>query len=78
MERAGAGAARSPSPRASPGQLQTLTIYPDSYGCAFAQVLPTGAGTGTYTVSVANASNGIPAGTSYGTPVVRGQRHRLA
>jgi len=51
-----------------PGQLQALTIYPDSYGCAFAQVLPTGAGTGTYTVSVANASSGIPAGTSYGTP----------
>jgi hypothetical protein len=50
------------------GQLQTLTIYPDSYGCAFAQVLPTGAGTGTYTVSVANASSGTPAGSTYGTP----------
>ncbi len=50
------------------GQLQSLTIYPDSYGCAFAQVLPTGTGTGTYTVSVANASSGTPSGTTYGTP----------
>ncbi len=50
------------------GQLQSLTIYPDSYGCAFAQVLPTGAGTGTYTVSVANASSGVPAGSTYGSP----------
>ncbi len=47
--------------------LQNLTIYPDSYGCAFAQVLPTSAGT-SYTVSVGNASSGIPAGSSYGTP----------
>jgi hypothetical protein len=50
------------------GQLQTLTIYPDSYGCAFAQVLPTGPGTGTYTVSVANASSGTPPGSTYGSP----------
>ncbi|HEX7444203.1 MAG TPA: hypothetical protein VF320_09965 [Acidimicrobiales bacterium] len=47
--------------------LQTLTIYPDNYGCAFAQVLPTTAGTA-YTVSVANASSGIPSGTTYGSP----------
>lgn len=50
------------------GQLQSLTIYPDSYGCAFAQVLPTGPGTGTYTVSVANGQSGIPAGSTYGSP----------
>jgi Tfp pilus assembly protein PilV len=42
---------------------ENLTIYPDQNGCAFAQVLP-----GNYTVSVANATNGTPAGTSYGTP----------
>jgi hypothetical protein len=42
---------------------QNLTIYPDQYGCAFAQVLP-----GNYTVSVANATSGVPAGTTYGTP----------
>lgn len=42
---------------------QTLTIYPDQYGCAFAQVQP-----GTYTVSVANASLGTPAGSTYGSP----------
>ncbi|MGO8871029.1 MAG: prepilin-type N-terminal cleavage/methylation domain-containing protein [Acidimicrobiales bacterium] len=42
---------------------EDLTIYPDQYGCAFAQVLP-----GNYTVSVANATSGVPAGTTYGTP----------
>ncbi len=45
----------------------TLTIYPDSNGCAFAQVEP-----GTYTVSLANATSGILAGhssdTTYGSP----------
>ena len=46
---------------------QNLTIYPDSYGCAFAQVLPSSVGN-TYTVSVANGSSGTPAGTTYGTP----------
>ena len=45
------------------GGSQTLTIYPDNYGCAFAQVRP-----GTYTVTVSNASSGIPAGTTYGNP----------
>jgi Tfp pilus assembly protein PilV len=47
--------------------LQNLTIYPDNYGCAFAQVLPTSSGT-SYTVSVANASSGTPAGSTYGSP----------
>ncbi len=47
--------------------LQNLTIYPDSYGCAFAQVLPTSTGT-SYTVSVGNASSGTPAGSTYGAP----------
>ena len=42
---------------------QNITIYPDQYGCAFAQVLP-----GNYTVSVANASTGTPPGTNYGAP----------
>ncbi len=42
---------------------ETVTIYPDPYGCAFAQVLP-----GNYSVTVANASPGIPAGTNYGSP----------
>ena len=42
---------------------QTITIYPDQNGCAFAQVPP-----GSYTVSVANATTGYPAGTTYGTP----------
>jgi Tfp pilus assembly protein PilV len=52
------------------GAPQTLTIYPDSYGCAFAQVPA-----GTYTVSVGNASSGIPAGSTYGSPsfVANGQ-----
>jgi Tfp pilus assembly protein PilV len=48
---------------------QNLTIYPDSYGCAFAQVLPSTSG---YTVSIANATSGILAGsasdTTYGSP----------
>ncbi len=43
---------------------QNLTIYPDAYGCAFAQVLPGS----TYTVSVGNAASGTPAGTTYGSP----------
>ena len=47
--------------------LQNLTIYPDSYGCAFAQVLPTSGGS-TYTVSVGNASSGVPSGSTYGSP----------
>jgi hypothetical protein len=43
---------------------QTLpTLYPDSYGCVFAQLEP-----GTYTVSVGQPTNGYPAGTSYGSP----------
>ncbi len=46
---------------------QSLTIYPDNYGCAFAQVLPTSVGN-TYTVSVGNASSGTPSGSTYGTP----------
>ncbi len=46
---------------------QNLTIYPDNYGCAFAQVLPSTVGN-TYTVSVANASSGVPAGSTYGSP----------
>jgi Tfp pilus assembly protein PilV len=45
------------------GGSQNLTVYPDNYGCAFAQVNP-----GTYTVAVANASSGTPGGTTYGTP----------
>jgi hypothetical protein len=45
------------------GAPQTLVIYPDSYGCAFAQVPQ-----GTYTVSVGNASSGTPAGSTYGSP----------
>ncbi|MBF6555173.1 MAG: prepilin-type N-terminal cleavage/methylation domain-containing protein [Acidimicrobiales bacterium] len=48
--------------------LQNLTIYPDNYGCAFAQVLPTPGTGATYTVAVANASSGIPAGSTYGSP----------
>jgi Tfp pilus assembly protein PilV len=48
---------------------QNLTIYPDSYGCAFAQ-LP--ASTGGYTVAIVNATSGILAGaasnTTYGSP----------
>jgi hypothetical protein len=47
--------------------LQNLTIYPDNYGCAFAQVLPSTAAT-SYTVSVGNASTGLPAGSTYGSP----------
>ena len=42
---------------------QTLAIHPDQYGCAFAQVKP-----GTYTVAVANAVSGTPAGSTYGSP----------
>lgn len=41
----------------------SLTLYPDQYGCAFAQVPP-----GNYTVAVANATSGTPAGSNYGTP----------
>jgi Tfp pilus assembly protein PilV len=47
--------------------LQNLTIYPDNYGCAFAQVLPSTAAT-SYTVSVGNASTGLPAGSTSGAP----------
>ena len=47
--------------------VQTLNIYPDSNGCAFAQVPP-----GTWTVSIGNATSGILAGnssnTTYGSP----------
>lgn len=39
---------------------QTLNLYPDQYGCVFAQVKP-----GTYTVSVGQPSSGTPQGTSY-------------
>ncbi len=50
----------------SPAQAQ-LTIYPDSNGCAFAQVEP-----GTYSVTINNATSGILAGhssnTTYGSP----------
>ncbi|MBV8463212.1 MAG: type II secretion system protein, partial [Acidimicrobiales bacterium] len=42
---------------------ENLTIYPDQYGCAFAQVLP-----GNYTVNVNNATSGIPVGSTYGSP----------
>ncbi len=42
---------------------ENITIYPDEYGCAFAQVLP-----GNYTVTVANATSGIPIGSNYGSP----------
>ncbi len=38
-------------------------LYPDSYGCVFAQVQP-----GTYTVAVGQPSNGFPSGTTYGSP----------
>ena len=42
---------------------ENLTLYPDQNGCVFAQVLP-----GNYSVTVANASTGTPAGTTYGSP----------
>jgi hypothetical protein len=38
-------------------------IYPDQYGCVFAELIP-----GTYTVSVKDPSAGTPTGTSYGSP----------
>jgi Tfp pilus assembly protein PilV len=46
------------------GTQQTMTIYPDQNGCAFAQVEP-----GTYTVSISNASSGQPySNDNYGSP----------
>ncbi len=43
---------------------QTMTIYPDQNGCAFAQVEP-----GTYTVTINNASSGYPfSNDTYGSP----------
>jgi Tfp pilus assembly protein PilV len=46
------------------GSPQTLTIYPDQNGCAFAQVEP-----GTYTVTLSNASSGYPfSNDTYGSP----------
>ncbi len=45
------------------GQGTTLSVYPDSYGCVFAQVNP-----GDYTVSVGQPVSGYPSGTTYGTP----------
>ena len=43
---------------------QVLSLYPDPYGCVFAQVKP-----GTYTVSMGQPSNNVPPGSSYGSPV---------
>jgi Tfp pilus assembly protein PilV len=43
---------------------QVLNLYPDPYGCVFAQVKP-----GTYTVSVGQPVSGYPAGSTYGSPV---------
>jgi trimeric autotransporter adhesin len=45
---------------------QTLTIQPDSNGCAFAQVEPSTSST--YTVTVNDAVNGTPYSTTYGPP----------
>ena len=43
---------------------QSMTIYPDQNGCAFAQVEP-----GTYTIAVSNASSGQPySNDNYGSP----------
>ena len=46
------------------GQQPAFTLYPDSYGCVFAQVQP-----GSYTVAVGQPSSGFPSGTTYGNPV---------
>ncbi len=46
---------------------QTLTIQPDSNGCAFAQVEPS-TSLSTYTVTVNDAVNNIPYSTTYGPP----------
>jgi len=43
---------------------QVLNLYPDAYGCVFAQVKP-----GTYTVSVGQPVSGTPPGSTYGSPV---------
>jgi type II secretory pathway pseudopilin PulG len=40
-----------------------VTLYPDSNGCVFTEATP-----GTYTVSVANPTSGVPTGMSYGSP----------
>lgn len=40
-----------------------VTIYPDQYGCIFAELLP-----GTYTVTVNNPAPGTPPNTNYGNP----------
>ncbi len=43
---------------------QVLNLYPDAYGCVFAQVKP-----GTYTVSIGQPVSGTPSGSTYGSPV---------
>ncbi len=45
------------------GQQSLPTLYPDSYGCVFAQVLP-----GSYSISVGQPANGYPTGTTYASP----------
>jgi|GEM_PF-885681 len=42
---------------------QVLNLYPDEYGCVFAQVQP-----GTYTVSVGQPVANVPPGSTYGSP----------
>jgi type II secretory pathway pseudopilin PulG len=40
-----------------------VTVYPDQYGCVFAELIP-----GNYTVGVTDPSAGTPTGTSFGSP----------
>ncbi len=48
----------------SGGSNTTLHLYPDSYGCVFAQVPQ-----GTYSVTAADPVSGYPSGTTYGSPL---------
>ena len=58
---------RVQAPEVTLSGAQSLTIWPDSNGCAFAQVEP-----GSYTVRLTNATSGIlggaPSNDTYGTP----------
>lgn len=42
---------------------QVLNLYPDAYGCVFAQVLP-----GNYSVTVGQPAANVPPGSTYGSP----------